>query len=51
MINPQWHELPVSQTIFYGPKEFRAIEVRLYFKGLEFNITEEYRNAYASGAQ
>ena len=30
MINPQWLELPMSQTNFYGPKNVRAIEVRLY---------------------
>ena len=30
MINPQWLELPKSRTIFYGPKDVRAIEVRLY---------------------
>ena len=30
MIKPQWLELPVSRTIFYGPKDVRAIEVRLY---------------------
>ena len=30
MINPQWPELPMSRTIFYGPKDVRAIEVRLY---------------------
>ena len=30
MINPQWLELPVSRTNFHGPKDVRAIEVRLY---------------------
>ena len=30
MINPQWLELPISRTIFYGPKDVRAIEFRLY---------------------
>ena len=30
MINPQWLELSMSRTIFYGPKDVRAIEVRLY---------------------
>ena len=29
MINPQWLELPMSRSIFYGPKDVRAIEVRL----------------------
>ena len=31
MINPQWLELAMSQTNFHGPKDVRAIEVRLYF--------------------
>ena len=31
MINPQWLELPMSRTDFHGPKDVRAIEVRLYF--------------------
>ena len=30
MINPLWLELPMSQTNFLGPKDVRAIEVRLY---------------------
>ena len=30
MINPQWLELPMSRTNSYGPKDVRAIEVRLY---------------------
>ena len=30
MINPQWLELPISRTNFHGPKDVRAIEVRLY---------------------
>ena len=30
MNNPQWLEPPMSRTIFYGPKDVRAIEVRLY---------------------
>ena len=29
MINPQWLELPMSQTNFHGPKDVRAIEVQL----------------------
>ena len=29
MINPQWLELPMSRTIFYGLKDVRAIKVRL----------------------
>ena len=31
IINPQWFELPMSRTNFHGPKDIRAIEVRLYF--------------------
>ena len=34
MINPQWLELHMSRTIFYGPKDVRAIEVRPYFLSL-----------------
>ena len=34
MINPQWLELPMSRTNFHGPKDVRAIEVRLYMLGL-----------------
>ena len=30
MINPQWLELLMSRTNFHGPKDVRAIEVRLY---------------------
>ena len=29
IINPQWLELPISRTNFYGPKDVRAIVVRL----------------------
>ena len=32
MINPQWLKLPMSQTIFYGPQDIRAIEVQLYYR-------------------
>ena len=32
IINPQWLEPPMSRTIYYGPKDVRAIEVRLYPK-------------------
>ena len=31
MINPQWLELPMSRTIFHGPKDVWAIEVWLYY--------------------
>ena len=30
MINHQWLELPMSRTNSHGPKDVRAIEVRLY---------------------
>ena len=30
MTNPQWLELPMFRTNFHGPKDVRAIEVRLY---------------------
>ena len=30
MINPQWLELPMSLTFFYGLKDVLAIEVRQY---------------------
>ena len=40
MINPQWLELSVSRTNFYGPEDVRAIEVRLYIKGkIDVNMT------------
>ena len=29
MFNLQWLELPMSRTIFNGPKDIRAIEIRL----------------------
>ena len=38
MINPHWLELPMSRTIFYGPKDVRAIEVRLY----EYNLYDQF---------
>ena len=40
MINPQWLELPMSRPNFHGPKDVRAIEVRLYIE----NIVEMRRN-------
>ena len=39
IINPQWLEPPMSRTIFYGPKDVRAIEVRLsYWAHLFMNV-------------
>ena len=31
MINPQWFELPMSKTNVQGPKDVRAIEIRLQY--------------------
>ena len=42
MINPQWLELPMSRINFHGPKDVRAIEVRLYFD-LE---SKQFSNVY-----
>ena len=39
MINHQWLELPMSRTNFHGPKDVRAIEVRLYFERLTTSVT------------
>ena len=30
MFNPQWLDLPVSNTNFHGPKDVRAIDIHLY---------------------
>ena len=39
MINPQWFELPMSRTNFHGPKDVRAIDVRLYLNlGVKLHI-------------
>ena len=32
MIKPRWFELPMSRTNFHGPKDVRAIEVRLFIE-------------------
>ena len=45
MINPQWLELPMSRTNFHGPKDVRAIEVRLYFDNVWH--TDGYRQVLA----
>ena len=34
IIKPHWLELPLSRHNFYGPKDVRAIEVRLYIQGV-----------------
>ena len=39
MINPQRLELPMPRTNFHGPKDVRAIEVRLYFTSLRVLYT------------
>ena len=36
MINLHWLELPISRTIFHGPKGVRGIEVRLYFVQVDY---------------
>ena len=36
MIIPQWLELPISRTNFYGPEDIWAIEVRLYLAVFSF---------------
>ena len=41
MINPQWLELPMSQTNFHGPKDVRAIEVRLYIYSIYKRIPSD----------
>ena len=33
MINLQWLELPMSRTLFYGPKDFRRLRL-LLLKGI-----------------
>ena len=46
MINPQWLELPMYRTNFHGPKDFRAIEARLYSK-----IWGQYFNCHCIGTE
>ena len=43
MIIPQWLELPMSRTNFHGPKDVRAIEVRLY--PLKFDLLSYRENS------
>ena len=43
MINPQWLELPMSRTNFHGPKDVRAIEIRLYIENFTTNKTESFQ--------
>ena len=43
MINPYWLELPMSRTSFHGPKDVRAIEVRLYVGWNEGSFTLIFR--------
>ena len=40
IINPQWPELPMSRTNFHGPKDVRAIEVRLYIYYITYHLNE-----------
>ena len=39
MSNPQWIELPMSRTNFHGPKDVRAIKVRLYTKKMRASLS------------
>ena len=49
MINRHWLELPMSRTIFYGPKDVRAIEVRLHILERHFRSDEEVEAAVEEG--
>ena len=50
MINPQWLELPMSETYFHGPKDVRATEVRLYLFAMSlFVCVEILRPSQSSG--
>ena len=41
IINPQWLGLPMSRTNFHGPKDVRAIEVRVYMtKDLHLTVED-----------
>ena len=40
MINPQWLEMPVSRTIFHGPEDVRAMEIRLFINILLLKCQE-----------
>ena len=56
MINPQWFELPMSRTNFHGPKDVRAIEVRLYIHATQESdrrdfIHIKYREHAMKGVQ
>ena len=49
MTDPQWLELPISQTSFHGPKDVRAFEVILYIitwteQTKQNNVTTEQTN-------
>ena len=46
MINTQWLELPMSRTNFQGPKDVRAIEVRLYSKEDTQEVPQSKNIAY-----
>ena len=41
-VNPQWLKLPMSRTNFHGPKDIRAIEVRLYLDSPPEQTAETY---------
>ena len=43
MINLLWLEIPMSRTIFFGPKDVRAIEVRLYTQKDHCHKTQSFQ--------
>ena len=45
MISPQWLGLLMSRTNFHGPKDVRAIEVRLYFARDHSDAPQKYSDA------
>ena len=44
--NPHWLEQPLSRTNFHGPKDVRAIEVRLYILMKFKDKIHLFRNQY-----
>ena len=48
MINPQSLELPMFWTNFHGPKDVRAIEVRLFLKAHSQAISEILDNSLST---
>ena len=46
IVNPQWLELPMSRTNFHGPKDVRAVEVRLYVARVTMAETTDERAGF-----